>query len=248
VGWTARSPRHRKIELGAADNAEVTIDEELLRRYPRTEGLRVNFVTSLDGAAAVDGLSAGLSSDADKQVFRLLRMTCDALLVGAGTLRDEDYRPLTLDAERRSWRLAGGLSAYPRLIVFSRSLALNPDHRALREAPVRPMIVTPTDPGDHPLCEVADLLVAANLAEVVARLRADGLTHLLCEGGPTLLGALTGADLVDELCLTLSPLLAGPGATRMTVGATHPPRTMSLMHALPADQALLLRYRRITRH
>ncbi|NUR73190.1 MAG: pyrimidine reductase family protein [Hamadaea sp.] len=221
----------------------MTIDEELLRRYPRTEGLRVNFVTSLDGAAAVDGLSAGLSSAADKQVFRLLRMTCDALLVGAGTFRDEEYRPLTLDAERRSWRLACGLSAYPRLVVFTRSLALDPGHRALREAPVRPLIVTPVDPGAHPVREVADLLVA-DLAEAIARLRADGSTHLLCEGGPTLLGALTSADLVDELCLTLSPVLAGPGATRMSVGASHSPRAMRLIHAIPADQALLLRYSR----
>jgi riboflavin biosynthesis pyrimidine reductase len=233
-----RSQRTRR------DNAGVTIDDELLRRYPRTEGLRVNFVTSLDGAATVDGLSAGLSSDADKQVFRLLRMTCDALLVGAGTLHDEGYRPLTLDAGRRSWRLASGLSAYPRLVIFTRSLALDPGHRALRDAPVRPMIVTPTDPGDHPLCEVADLLVADDIASALTRLRAGGLTHLLCEGGPTLLGALTGADLVDELCLTLSPLLAGPGAPRMTAGAPHPPRTMQLVHALPADEALLLRYRR----
>ncbi|MEV6966688.1 dihydrofolate reductase family protein [Hamadaea sp. NPDC051192] len=221
----------------------MTIDEELLRRYPRTAGLRVNFVTSLDGAAAVDGLSTGLSSVADKQVFRLLRMTCDALLVGAGTLRDEDYRPLTLDPERRSWRLASGLSAYPRLVIFSHALALDPGHRALRDAPVRPLVVTPADPGDHPLREVADVLVA-DLGEALTRLRADGLTHLLCEGGPTLLGALTSADLVDELCLTLSPVLAGPGATRMAVGPEHPSRPMRLIHALPADQALLLRYSR----
>jgi riboflavin biosynthesis pyrimidine reductase len=222
----------------------VTIDEELLARYPRVEGLRVNFVTSLDGAATVDGLSTGLSSPADKQVFRLLRMTCDALLVGAGTLRDEEYRPLTLDADRRAWRAACGLSAYPRLVVFSRSLAIDPHHRALRDAPVRPLVVTPADPGDHPLREVADLTVAANLAQSLAALREIGLSHLLCEGGPTLLGELTGADLVDELCLTLSPVLAGPGATRMSVGTPHPPRLMQLIHALPAEDALLLRYRR----
>ena len=67
--------------------------------------LRVNFVTSLDGAVSVDGLSAGLSGEADKEVFRLLRRDCDALLVGAGTFRAENYRPLTLDASRRAWRV-----------------------------------------------------------------------------------------------------------------------------------------------
>lgn len=221
------------------------MDEELLGRYPRTEGLRVNFVTSLDGSAAIGGLSAALSSPTDKQVFRLLRMTCDALLVGAATLRDEDYRPLTLDADRRAWRAAGGLAAYPRLVIFSAGLSVEPDHRALREAPVRPLVVTAADPGDHPLREVADVLVAADVRTAVAGLRAAGLTHLLCEGGPTLLGALTAADLVDELCLTLSPLLAGPEGPRMVLGDPHPPRRMRLVHALPAeDGMLLLRYRR----
>lgn len=72
---------------------------DLVARYPRIDGLRVNFVASADGAVAVDGLSAGLSSPTDKAVFRVLRMVCDALLVGAGTFRDENYRPLTLDAQ-----------------------------------------------------------------------------------------------------------------------------------------------------
>lgn len=221
------------------------MDEEMPARYPRVEGLRVNFVTSLDGSAAVGGLSTALSSPVDKQVFRLLRMTCDALLVGAGTLRDEDYRPLTLDAARRAWRTASGLSAYPRLVVFSARLSVDPHHRALREAPVRPLVVTAVDPGEHPVREVADLLIAPDVSTAVAGVRAAGLTHLLCEGGPTLLGALTAADLVDELCLTLSPLLAGPEGPRMALGDAHPPRPMRLIHALPAeDGTLLLRYRR----
>jgi riboflavin biosynthesis pyrimidine reductase len=224
---------------------QVTLDDALLGRYPRVEGLRVNFVTSIDGAATVDGLSAGLSGPVDKRVFRLIRMTCDALLVGAGTLRDEAYRPLTLDAERRAWRTGNGLPAYPRLVVFSRSLAIDPSHRALREAPVRPLIVTGADPGEHPLRQVADLMIARGPREAVRALRAAGLTHLLCEGGPALLGSLTGADLVDELCLTVSPLLAGAGATRIVTGEPHPPRTLALTHALPTgDGSLLLRYRR----
>jgi riboflavin biosynthesis pyrimidine reductase len=223
----------------------VGVAQDLLERYPRVEGLRVNFVASVDGAASIDGLSAGLSSPADKEVFRLLRMTCDALLVGAGTLRDENYRPLTLDADRRAWRVGAGLSAYPRLVVFSQSLRVDPRHRALREAPVRPLIVTGADPGDHPLREVADLVVAADVAVAVAALRERGLACLLCEGGPALLGALTGADLMDELCLTVSPLLAGPGAPRIVTGTPHPPRGFSLRHGLVADRGfLLLRYLR----
>jgi riboflavin biosynthesis pyrimidine reductase len=212
---------------------------DLVERYPRVDGLRVNFVASADGAVAVDGLSAGLSSPTDKAVFRVLRMVCDALLVGAGTFRDENYRPLTLDAQRREWRISSGLSAYPRMVVFSQSLDLDPDHRALREAPVRPMIVTPADPGDHPLTRVADLLVAEP-AQAVEVLRGKGMTSLLCEGGPGLLGVLSGADLVDEVCLTVSPLLAGPGADRIVTGTPHEPRRMRLLHAFAADDGMLL--------
>lgn len=218
---------------------------DLVAKYPRIDGLRVNFVASADGAVEVDGLSTTLSSPADKEVFRVLRMVCDALLVGAGTFRDENYRPLTLDEPRRSWRISSGLSAYPWLVVFSNSLDLDPDHRALREAPVRPLIVTAADPGDHPLRRVADLIVAADPAEAVAALRGRGLTSLLCEGGPGLLGALTGADLVDEVCLTLAPLLAGPGAHRIVTGTPHDPRPMRLAHALAApDGTLLTRWTR----
>jgi riboflavin biosynthesis pyrimidine reductase len=220
---------------------------ELVDRYPRIDGLRVNFVASADGAVAVDGLSAGLSSPADKEVFRVLRMVCDALLVGAGTFRDENYRPLTLDVQRRDWRTSSGLSAYPCLVVFSKSLDLDPRHRALREAPVRPLIVTPADPGDHPLRRVADLIVAADPEHAIDGLRDKGMTSLLCEGGPGLLGSLSGADLVDEVCLTVAPLLAGPGADRIVTGTPHAPRRMRLVHAFAADDGTLLtRWNRAT--
>lgn len=215
---------------------------ELVEKYPRIDGLRVNFVASADGAVAVDGLSTGLSSPADKEVFRILRMVCDALLVGAGTFRDENYRPLTLDAPRREWRISSGLSAYPRLVIFSQSLDLDPRHRALREAPVRPLVVTPEDPGDHPLREVADVL-AADPAQALDALRGNGMTSLLCEGGPRLLGVLSGAGLVDEVCLTVAPLLAGPGADRIVTGTPHAPQRMRLAHAIvAAGGTLLTRY------
>jgi riboflavin biosynthesis pyrimidine reductase len=218
---------------------------ELTAKYPRIDGLRANFVASADGAVAVGGLSTALSSPADKEVFRVLRMLCDALLVGAGTFRDENYRPLILDPVRRAWRNENGLSAYPCLVVFSKSLDLDPDHRALRHAPVRPLIVTPADPGEHPLRRVADLIVAADPKAAIDALRDKGMTSLLCEGGPGLLGSLSGADLVDEVCLTVAPLLAGPGADRIVTGTPHEPRPMRLLHAFAADDGTLLtRWRR----
>lgn len=218
---------------------------------PADPALRVNFVTSIDGAVELEGFSAGLSGGPDKRVFGVLRMLCDALLVGAGTLRHEGYGALRLDERRRVWRRAHGLPEYPTLVVVSGSLNLDPQQAAFADAPVRPVVLTHSrSPAARraALAAVADVLAIGDwqvdLAAAVRHLRARGHRHLLCEGGPYLFGALTAADLVDEVCLTVSPLLAGPGAGRITAGPASPPRGMSLRHVLAAEGVLLLRYGR----
>ncbi len=137
-------------------------------------------------------------------------------------------------------------------MVVSGRLDLAPTQRALAEAPVRPIILTcRTAPPDRvtALAGVADVLAVGDdrvdLAAGLEELRRRGLTQLLSEGGPHLFGALTAADLVDEVCLTVSPLLAGPGAGRITAGIPSPPRGMRLAHALEEDGTLLLRYTRV---
>jgi riboflavin biosynthesis pyrimidine reductase len=211
-------------------------DHSLSELYPPFSGVRVNFVASLDGAVELGGLSAGLSSQADKRVFRLLRMVCDALLVGAGTFRRENYRPLTLDPWRRGWRAERGLTAYPKMVVVSKSLKLDPEHPALAGA-----IVLTTGDGDNPaLARVAEIVPCADLAHGLKLLRDRGFDHILCEGGPLLLGELTALDLVDEVCLTLSPLLAGPGPGRITAGPPHAPRGMRPAHVLTSDDGTVL--------
>jgi len=226
---------------------------ELYRPADRaTPWLRLNFVTSLDGAGTIDGRSEGLSGPEDKRVFGVLRMLCDALVVGAGTLREEGYRALRLDAARRAWRLANGLGEFPTLVVVSGRCDLDPAHPALAGAPVRPIIVTRAGAKPGPLAEVADIVEAGktgtahvDLPAAVAALHERGLRQLLSEGGPTLFGSLTAAGLVDELCLTVSPLLAGPGAGRITAGPpVAAPQGLTLRHALLADGQLLLRYHR----
>ncbi|HEV2088834.1 MAG TPA: pyrimidine reductase family protein [Cryptosporangiaceae bacterium] len=212
--------------------------------------LRMNFVTSVDGAVTVDGYSEGLSNDPDQRVFRLLREVCDALMVGAGTLRTEGYGALTLDQGRRSRRVARGLAPVPPLVVVSSSLDLSPDHPMFADAPVRPLLLTHAgSPADRraALGTVADVLVhgdaAVDLAAGLADLAARGLTQVLSEGGPTLFGSLVAADLVDELCLTVSPLLTGAGADRIVTGyATPAVRPLRLAHLVEADGVLLTRY------
>ena len=214
-----------------------------------TPRVRVNFVSSLDGAVTVDGYSEGLSGAADKLVFGILRAACDVLLVGAGTLRHEGYGPVRLSADRRERRVAAGLPEVPVLAVVSGRLDLSPDHPALADAPVRPVVITraaaPEDRREA-LSAVADVLVCGNsevdLGGALDELAARGLRQVLCEGGPYLLSALHRADRVDELCLTLAPVLAGPGPGRITAGEPAEARRMALGHVAEEDGSLFLRY------
>jgi riboflavin biosynthesis pyrimidine reductase len=240
------------VRLWPAGDPAPLDDDGLAEAYaPDGPGVRVNFVSSLDGAVELSGYSEGLSGPADKRVFGALRMLCEGLLVGAGTLRHEGYHAVRLTEARRAWRTARGLPPYPTLVVVSRALALNPAQDAFAGAPVRPIVLTcgaaPVDRRSA-LAGVAEVLIAGerdvDLAAAVGLLRDRGLGHLLSEGGPQLFGALTAADLVDELCLTVSPLLAGPGAGRITAGLPGPPRSLSLRHALAAGDMLMLRYAR----
>jgi riboflavin biosynthesis pyrimidine reductase len=214
---------------------------------PTEPSLRMNFVTSIDGAVEIQGHSAGLSGEPDKRVFGVLRMLCDALLVGAGTLRQEQYDAVRLDERRRAWRRAHGLAEYPTLVVVSQSLDLDPRQGAFANAPVRPLVLTDSrEPVPDGLAAVAEVIrmgeAGVDFARALPELRRRGLRHLLCEGGPHLFGSLTAAGVVDEMCLTVSPLLAGPGAGRITAGPPSPPRGMTLRHVLAAGDMLLLRY------
>jgi riboflavin biosynthesis pyrimidine reductase len=121
----------------------------------------------------------------------------------------------------------------------------------LAGAPVRPIVVTHRQsPASQraALSGVADVLICGdtvvNLREAVAALADRGYPQMLCEGGPHLLGALTAADLVDEMCLTISPKLAGPGAGRITAGPETPVCDLTLVHVLMAGDELMLRYSR----
>ncbi|SHN42128.1 pyrimidine reductase family protein [Cryptosporangium aurantiacum] len=246
----------RVLYSASAPPSAVELDDAALERLYATDRdvprLRMNFVASADGAVSVDGLSAGLSSPADKRVFKVLRGWCDGLVVAAGTVLAEDYGPVTLDADRRARRVAAGLAPTPTLVVVSGALSIDPTHASLAKAPVRPIVVTgPDSPADRraALAEVADVLVlgrpglGVDLAAARDALHERGLSQLLCEGGPRLFAGLTAADRVDEVCLTVSPLLAGGGPGRISIGPHTPdPRELALAHVVEDASVLLLRY------
>jgi riboflavin biosynthesis pyrimidine reductase len=229
--------------------------EDLVERYwiaDRTvPWLRANFITSLDGAATQDGLSAGLGNADDKLVFDTLRLLADVILVGAGTVRAEGYGGMRAEPADAAWRVAHGLAAQPALAIVSARLDIAPSHPFFADAVVRPIVVTHGgSPADRraALADVADVLVCGTDAVDVGRMRAElaarGLPQVLCEGGPHLLGALIEADCIDELCLTVSPLLESGPAGRIARGGGQATRRMALTHALPAGDMLFLRYTR----
>jgi riboflavin biosynthesis pyrimidine reductase len=244
--------------LPAADGPPADLDDgPLAEAYAVPAGLRwhvrMNFVTSADGGVTVDDRSAGLSNPADKRTFALLRDLADVVLVGAGTARAEGYRAERYGPERRRRRVELGRPELPAIAVVSASLDLDPTSRLFTAAEpgARTVVVTcRAAPADRraALAEVAHVLVAGDdrvdLVAAVDRLAERGLARVLCEGGPTLFGALLAAGLVDELCLTVSPLLTGPGTGRIVAGPllSGAPYPLTLLHALEEDGVLLLRY------
>ncbi|HOA87684.1 MAG: pyrimidine reductase family protein [Microbacteriaceae bacterium] len=218
------------------------------REIPR---VRMNFVSSIDGAVTLGGLSGALGGEGDRRLMQVLRSMCDIVLVAAGTVRAEGYGGLRLETVDASWRESHGLPAQPRLAMVSRSLDVGAEHPFFAEATTRPIVVTcAAAPAERraALAAVADVLVcgdaAVDLADALAQLAELGLAQVLCEGGPHLFGELAEAELVDEVCLTLSPLLVGGEVPRIVQGAPERGRQMRLVHALSdEDGFVFLRYR-----
>ncbi len=211
--------------------AEDLTDDDLLVAYavPPGEHLRVNFVSSADGAVTLDGASGGLGGPGDRRVFQLLRDLADVILVAAGTVRNEGYGYPRFPPERRARRLAAGRREWPTFAVVSRRLDLDLSSSLFTDPPVRTVVVTGPDSRADRRAELercAEVLVVDDLRTAVAELHRRG--PILCEGGPSLFAALVGDGLVDELCLTLSPILAGPGPGRIESGPQHPAVRLAL--------------------
>jgi riboflavin biosynthesis pyrimidine reductase len=186
-------------------------DDDLAEAYapPRSPWLRVNFVSTVDGAAqGGDGLSKSINNDADKRVFDALRRRADCLVVGAGTLRAEGY-----DVPRVP------------LVVVSRSADVPP---TLRGAPRGRILMATVASADglaaarEELGEEHVLVLGEDeidLGLLKATLAERGWSEQLCEGGPSLFADLLAAGVVDELCWTVVPRLTGGDAVRIATGA-----------------------------
>lgn len=226
---------------------DPTTPEGLHERYRPAAAtwVRANFVTSADGAATLDGRSGGLGNAADQAVFAVLRDHADVVLVGAGTVRDESYGGIHPTAESRARRTADGRAEVPVLAVVGRPSRLSGQERWITEATAPPLLLTSADEArEVPGCQT--VVCGARTVDVLTaldRLAARGLRSVLCEGGPSLFAHVAGAGRLDELCLSYSPVLAGPGPGRIMVGeAWDTPRRATLAGLLEDNALLLARY------
>jgi len=247
----------RQLFPAATDQPDLAAsDLAALYAYPEGQWLRANMVSSADGAASLNGVTAGISSDTDRRVFALLRTLSDVILVGAATVREEKYKPAR---PRELWSyLRDGRPPTPPVAVVTRRLDFDPDNPLIAAAPphARTIVITVARaPADRraELARHADVIVAGDetvdLKAAVNALAERGHRRLLAEGGPHLLAQLLEAGLLDELCLTIGPLMAGPGAPRIVTGppGTGPaatPLLLTLAHVLEDDGFLLCRYTR----
>jgi riboflavin biosynthesis pyrimidine reductase len=212
---------------------------------PRDSWLRANMITSLDGSATgTDGRSGGLNNEADHVVFELLRAQSHAVVVGAGTLRDEGYSPLTVDARWRDLRTEDGLAEALPLVAVSNRGHVPPRLDGVDDGSVV-LVTAAAAPG---LASAQASLGPSNVmicgdeqvepASLLAALAGRGWTRLLTEGGPSWLSSLVAADLLDELCLTVAPTLVGGEHPRPLTG---PPVDVDLdLHSLLEQDGTLL--------
>jgi riboflavin biosynthesis pyrimidine reductase len=219
--------------------------------------VRANMVASADGASTVSGRSGGLSGAADKLVFSVLRSLADVILVGAATARAEKYRPAK---PGEIWgQLRDGRPATPPIAVVTSQLGLDLDSPLLASAAQESrtiVLTTQQCPDDRK----ADVIVAGTdrvtPAGMIGALADRGYRRILIEGGPSLLGQVAAAGLLDELCVTVSPVLEGgragrimtappeaaPGQQRADGPGAWPPADLALAHILEENGFLLCRY------
>jgi riboflavin biosynthesis pyrimidine reductase len=233
------SPSDQPVEDETVHSTLASLDRDPIDTRP---WMMANMVSSLDGAASRGGRSGGLGGPGDKRMFHLIRQLPDAVLVGAGTVRAERYRPLRALAR-------GGVP--PRLVIVTARLDLDPSLPCLAEADAehRPLIVTvaAADPDRRrALDPVADLINAGEASldtGLIPGLLADqGHRVVLCEGGPTLLGHLVNDGLIDEWFLTVAGLAIGGGAGRITNGGDEVEERLRLRTAFAEGPDLFLSY------
>ncbi len=252
----------RLLPLPTEDLDADGLDTELSWPQDRTADPRHRswcrgvMVASVDGAArGGDERSGSISTPADRRVFSALRGRADVILVGAGTVRAEGYQAARSQERYAAGRAATGQSPDPVIAVVSGRLDLDLESLLFTRPRQRPIVFVTENAAAQQVAAaraVADVIVCGtehvDLAVALTDLAGRGLLRVSCEGGPSLLGAVATAGLLDELHLSISPMLIGgdPDLGRILSGPGLPdgPVGLALAGILEEDGTLFVRYTR----
>ncbi|MGV0834672.1 pyrimidine reductase family protein [Mycolicibacterium thermoresistibile] len=241
--------------LGPVGEALSVADEDRLTAfytYPddlRRCWVRANMIASLDGGATADGKTGAMGGPGDRALFALLRASADVILVGAATVRIENYSGAQLTVAQRQARQRDGQAEVPPIAVVTRSGDLDPDARLFTRTEVPPLIVTCATNAAavrRRLGTAAEVLDGSGAdpdsvdpAVMLRQLADRQLLRVLTEGGPAVLSQLLEHELLDELCLTVAPILLGGTAPRIVSGTEQVHLRMRRTHVLTDDDGYL---------
>ena len=244
-------PATELTELTADTVFDADDDERLAAYYAYPDGLdrcwvRANMLSSIDGGATDDGKSGGLAGPGDRALFARMRQEADVIVVGASTVRVENYSGAQMSASQRQDRQRRGQAEVPPIAVITHSADFEHDAKLFTRAEVPPLILTSRKTADDArrrfgaLAEVidasgpqSDRVDPAGVLDVLNR---RGLRRVLTEGGPSLLGLFIEQNLLDELCVTIAPILVGGSARRIATGSGEAHTKMRRSHVL-SDEA-----------
>ncbi|MCT7659578.1 pyrimidine reductase family protein [Mycobacterium deserti] len=222
--------------------------------YAYPEGLqrcwvRGNMIASVDGGASSGGKTAGLGGAGDHGLFTLMRYAADVIVVGAATVRTENYSGAQVPVAHRSARQGRGQQEVPPIAVITRSGDLDPTALFFTRTEVPPLVLTSTQSFEATrarLGAVADVIDASasapdqvDGARVLETLAERRLLRVLTEGGPLILSLFIEHGLLDELCLTVAPFLVGGAAPRIATGPGEVHHRMRPAHLLSDDEGYL---------
>jgi riboflavin biosynthesis pyrimidine reductase len=214
----------RRLHPDPTEHISAADAYDVVRPRPgKRPWLGLCMVASVDGSTVVDHRSEALSSEADREVLSTLRSLADVIVVGAGTVRIEGYGPPKKPGQRIGVvSRSGNVDLSMPLFASGAAFLIMP-----ASAPERPIDTIRAGDGE------------LDLAAALSQLDVD---FVQAEGGPRLNAALAAADLIDELNLTISPMLSGGDGPRVTAGAEPIFHRLGLAHVLEDDGFLFTRY------
>lgn len=235
------------------DPGPTSVPEQLERYRPWEEApeerplVGMNFVATVDGRATIEGRSGPIGSRTDTEMLVGLRGRFEAVMIGAGTMRVEQYGRLVSKQETRERRERAGLPPEPLMVLVSGRLDLPWDAPLFTEGgEVLVFTASETEPPETASqVEVVRHEGAVNFVEAMRHLRQEhGIRALLSEGGPHVHEQMQADGLVDDLFLTISPKLSGGEALRIVEGPLPEIVDLELAWLLEEDGELFARYRR----